>query len=390
MKRRANKSVDEKTTVVGVGLIVFLIDKLADAVYNALINGIFGFMFTAYNKESEGFDEGHVTAYFKGTVKSRGVLRRVREFVSGGFETSYLLGKLRGAVNDLAYASTKVFARFFLSFGVYTLLVYFIKMLLPVFGGADVDYLIVGIAMCLVSAPLHFSKHTLASAVKNGRITSALFVDCFGYRDESFENTRKTKNTGSGVAILLGLALGVMTFIVHPVTILLVLLAIVLLVLVINTPEIGILACIFALPFSSLVDHPSACLATLVLATAISYAIKLIRGKRILKFELLDVSVLLFGAMIFISGAISIGGMGSYRSAMLSCTIMLAYFLVKNLIRTEKWLHRCVLAFVGSGTFVAAYGVIQYILGFAVDDWIDTTYFTDIYGRATSVFTNPN
>jgi O-antigen ligase len=90
------------------------------------------------------------------------------------------------------------------------------------------------------------------------------------------------------------------------------------------------------------------------------------------------------------SGTISLGGIDSYAAAITSCIILLVYFLVSNLIRTEKWLRRCVFAFVGSGTVVAALGVIQYIMGFARDGWIDTTYFADIYGRATSVFENPN
>ncbi len=390
MKRRVKKSGDEKNTVARVSLVVFLLDKLSDAIYNALINGIFGYLFTAYNKASKSFDDGYMTAYFRGTTKSRGIARRIREYVSGGFESSFLLGKLRAGVTSLAYVSTKVYGRFFLSFGIYTLLVYFIKMLLPIFGGANEDHLVIGIMMCIVSAPLHFSKYNLANAVKNGKITSAIFVDCFGYREESFEREKDIKHKGTGIAILLGLLAGLATFFVHPTVIILSLLSIVLAALILNTPEIGILISIFILPFLSVLGHPTAYLITLVVATSISYFIKLIRGKRIFKLELLDVVVLVFGAMIFVSGAVSVGGSGSYASAILSCVIMLAYFLIKNLIRTEKWLRRCVLAIVSSGTVVATYGVLQYILGFAVDDWLDTSYFTDIYGRATSVFSNPN
>ncbi len=390
MKRRKNKSVDEKHTVVGVSLIIFLLDKLADAIYNALINGIFGYIFTAYNKELAAYNEGHVTAYFRGTQKSRGFFRTVREYVSGAFETSFFLGKLRHGVCALTHVSLKMYGRFFLSFGVYTLLVYFVKKLLPILGEANDDYLVIGVAVCCITAPLHFSRFTLAKAVRYGKMTSAIFVDCFGYRDESFERRSKVNHTGTGVAILCGLIIGVATFFIHPLIILLALLVFVLVALIINAPEIGILISIFSLPFLSLVDHPTASLAAIVLTTTVSYIIKLIRGKRVFKLELLDLIIVIFAVMIFMSGVITVGGSASYRSALLSCVMMLAYFLIKNLVRTEKWLHRCVFAFVGSGTIIAAYGVIQYVLGFAVNDWLDTTYFTNIYGRATSVFDNPN
>ncbi len=390
MKRRAKKSVDEKNNVVGVSLIIFLLDKLADAIYNALINGIFGHAFTAYNKERAAYEDGLITSYFRGTVKSRGFFRSVREYISRSFETSFFLTKLRKGVCSLVHVPLKIYGRFFLSFGVYTLLVYFIKTLLPIFGAANDDYLVIGLAVCAITAPLHFSRFTLAKAVRYGKMTSAVFVDCFGYREENFERTADTKNTGTGIAILLGLLAGVATFFVHPLTILVALISFAFIALIINTPEIGILISIFSLPFLSLVEHPTVCLAATVLTTAVSFIIKLIRGKRVFKLELLDVIVLIFGALIFMSGAITVGGSASYSSALLSCVMLLIYFLIKNLIRTEKWLRRCVFAFVGSGTVIAAYGVIQYVLGFAVNDWLDTTYFTDIYGRATSVFDNPN
>ncbi|MBE6576639.1 MAG: hypothetical protein E7653_00700 [Ruminococcaceae bacterium] len=390
MKRRAKKSVNEKNNVVGVSFIIFLLDKLANAIYNALINGVFGQAFTAYNRELIAYNEGHVSAYFRGTVKSRHFFRRVREYVSCNFENSFFLTKLRKGVCSLAHVPLKIYGRFFLSFGIYTLLVYFIRTLLPILGTANDDYLFIGLAVCCITAPLHFSRVTLAKAVRYGKITSTIFVDCFGYRDESFEKTVEIKNSSSGIAILLGLFAGVATFFVHPWAILAALISFAFVALIVNTPEIGILISIFSLPFLAIVDHPTLCLAVLVLTTSISYAIKLIRGKRVLKFELIDIMVLVFAILVFLAGAITVGGRASYNSALLSCAMMLIYFLIKNLIRTEKWLRRCVLAFVGSGTVIAAYGVIQYVLGFAVDDWLDTTYFTNIYGRATSVFDNPN
>jgi len=191
MKRRNEEKKTRKrvstTRAAGVSLIVFLLDKLSDAVYNALINGFFGYIFTAYSNELSAYENGFVTSYFKGGSKTRYYFRKLREYISRDFETSFILFKVRKGVCGLADIPIRTYGSFFLSFGVYTILVYFIKTLLPVLGEPDFDQLFIGVAICVITLPLHFSRHSLAGAVKSSSMTKAVFVDGFGYRDEAFE-----------------------------------------------------------------------------------------------------------------------------------------------------------------------------------------------------------
>ncbi len=386
-EREAKRNV---AGLAGISLIVYLFDKLSDVIYNALINGFFGYIFTVYDSELDAYKNGYIVSYFKGGSKTRKFLRAVREYLSRNFETSFILKKIRRSVLKLAFVPLKTYGSFFLSFGIYTLLVYFINTLLPITGTSDIDYLYVGVGICVIALPMYFSALSLADAVRKGRITSAIFVDAFGYRDEAFENTNAKKRNRSGVAVLFGIVAGILTFVIHPMMILGSLLISLITVLIMITPEIGVLMSLFGLPFFSLAENPAFLLATLVLLTTFSYVIKLIRGKRIFKLELIDLAVMLFLAIILFSGAITVGGRNSYYSALISCSLMCGYFLVVNLIRTQKWLHRCVLALVSSGTVVAVIGVLQYILGASVKQWLDTSYFSDIEGRTTSLFENPN
>ncbi len=377
--------------LAGISLIIFLLDKLSNTIYNALANGFFGYIFTSYSSELSAYENGYTVSYFKGSSKTRQVLRKIREYISGNFESSFILKKLRTSICGLAFLPLRTYGSFFLSFGIYTLLVYFIKTILPVTGVAEVDDLFIGILICVASIPIYASRSTLAKAVKNGKITSAIFVDAFGYRDESFDNKWQIKKSKrSGASILFGLLAGILTFLVDPMYIILFLLAFLAVTLIIITPEIGVLGTLFCIPFLSFSNSPSIMLAILVIITAFSYIIKLIRGKRIFKLELIDFVILLFLIMIYLSGAITVGGKDSYYSALISCLLMFGYFLIANLIRTEKWLHRCILALISSGTIVALIGIAQYILGLSVNDWIDTSYFHDITGRTTSLFENPN
>ena len=133
----------------GISLLIYLFDKLSDVIYNALINGFFGYIFTAYTSELTAYERGYVVSYFRGGSKTRRIFRKIREYLSKSFETSFILKRLRRWVCGFAYLPLRTYGSYLLSFGIYTLLVYFIKVLLPVMGTADIKNLLVGIGIPL-------------------------------------------------------------------------------------------------------------------------------------------------------------------------------------------------------------------------------------------------
>ncbi len=390
VKKVTKKSERSSANLAGISIFIFLLDKLSDSIYNMFVNGFFGRIFSSYSAELSSYENGQLLAYFKGTNKSCNFFRKIRMFLSCHFENSFILKLLRKGVRSLAFATLKSYGCFFLAFGIYTMIVYLIKKFIPVTGEANIDHMFIGIYICLISIPLYFSRKPLAIAVKNSRMLGALFVDAFGYREEKFDDINLNTDSKTGVAILLGLIAGILTFAITPLSIIIALLFLVVITLVIISPEIGVLICIFGLPFCSFLSNPTLILTSAVILTTFSYVIKLIRGKRIFHLELLDVVVLIFSIIIFFSGAITMGGKASYYAAIVSCVLLFGYFFVVNLMRTDIWIKRCILALVTSGTIVAIIGVLQYALGAAVNDWLDLKYFSDIYGRTTSLFENPN
>lgn len=389
-EKNTDKNERSYTNLAGVSIFIFLLDKLSNGIYNMLVNGFFGRIFSSYSAELSSYENGQFVAYFKGTNKSCNFFRKIRMFLSCHFENSFILKLLRKGVRSLAFASLKSYGSFFLAFGIYTMIVYVIKKFIPSTGEANIDYVLMGIYICVISIPLYFSRKPLAIAVKDSRMLGTLFVDAFGYREEKFDDINLNADSKTGVAILLGLIAGILTFVINPSSILIALLFFVVITLIVVSPEIGVLICIFGLPFCSFFSNPTLILTVAVVLTAFSYIIKLIRGKRIFHLDLLDVTVLIFSIILFFSGAITIGGKASYYAMIVSCILLFGYFLVINLMRTDVWIKRCTLALVTSGTIVAIIGVLQYALGAAINDWLDLKYFSDIYGRTTSLFENPN
>lgn len=376
--------------IASVSVIIFLLDKFSDWVYNSLIEGFFGRIFTAYSVQERAFENGFVKNYFKDSYISRRYFRRLRCAISKGFENSLFLGKLRDWVSNFKRIPIRSYGNFFLSYGIYTVLIYFIKMLLPFFETPDTGVLITGLIISVVTIPLLVSHDTLAVAAGNSKFIGRLLVSAFGFREEHFKADIALSRHYNNLLIFLGMALGVLTFLLHPIYLPLLFLTIAILLLVFVSPEIGVLIILISFPFLSYLSYPTIALALLVLITFLSYLFKVFRGKRILKFDFFDWMVVIFGVAIYFGGRISAGGEISYQSALLCCALMLGYFLIVNLMRTKQWVHRCMVALVSSATVVSLVGILQYFFGALNRSTLDLSYFSDIKGRVTVFFDNPN
>lgn len=379
----------EKTTA-SLGLILFLLDKLSNAIHHALCNGFFAKIFTAYSKEQEAFENGFLRNHFI-SAKFKAFFWKLRQYISKAFETSFFLNKTKNSARSWLGVSLRSYGKALFFFGVYTVIVYLVRLVVPNLPTSDIGYLITGLALCIIALPTFLSKNSLAEALDAGILTNILCSEFLGYRKECFEIPQKGSRSKNNFLIFIGMLFGMFTLFVHPLRILLAIVSILAAVVLLNTPEIGVLFTLFFLPFLSFFDIPATILGILVLLTAISYFIKLIRGKRILRIELIDLAVFLFFLLLFFSGTITAGGKTGLEEVLLSCCLMLGYFLTVNLIRTEQWLKRCALALVSSGTLVAIWGIVQYFFASVfVDAWVDREYFSEISRRAVSFFDNPN
>ena len=388
--RSSEKKNKQQSGFVSVSIIIFLLDSFADWIYNSLIEGFFGRIFTAYSAENLAFEEGFIKKYFKGGLKIRDYFRRLRAFLSRNFEDSYLLNKFTKYIYSFKNLPLRSFGNFWMAFGIYTVIIYFVRMFVPVLVAADMSFLLTGIVVCFASIPMLFSRGTLASAIRRNVLTSLLFANAFGFSEESFETKDKISKKRAHFMIFLGMLCGALTLILHPLMIPMLLAFGAVAALILATPEIGIILALFFLPFFSFFANPTVALAIIVLVTFISYVLKIIRGKRMMRIELIDLVVIIFAVMIYFGGAISIGGNLSYQSALLSCSLIIGYILVVNLIRTKLWVKRCVLALISSATVVSMVGIAQYLFGTLNVSWLDMSYFSDIKGRVTVFFENSN
>ncbi len=388
--RKSSFNLKGNFGIASFSFLILLLDKLGNAVYNALINGFFGKIFTSYSALQKRFKKGFCGYILFGNHSIRRFFKKVRKYIATDIECGFFTKISRKLINYFCAAPLHFYGNFFLFFGVYTLVVYFIKLFLPEVGVADTLDLIVGISTFLASLPLVFSKVSLAMAVKQSFIGNMIFQGAFGFSDEVMERKNiKIKSRGN-IMLFLGLLAGISTFFVKPFAILLAIFFLTLIVLIASSPEIGVLLSIIMLPFFVFFDTPTVSLCILILVTTFFYVIKVIRGKRVFRLELIDATVLVFGIVILLSGAFSFGRISSWYTAIVMSCLMLGYFLIVNMMRTERWAKRCMTALVSAASITAFIGILEFVLGDSNQNWLDTTLFSNIKLRVVSLFENPN
>ena len=133
MKKRDQKNQSkivnnsEKVVARARGLfVVALLDRFCDLIYNAIVKGLWGYIFSCYSSEQAALENGFVAkCTFKSATVGR-VCRKTREVLSKGYEESFFLIKIRSLVKKLLATPIKSYGKSLLSFGIYTILIYFI------------------------------------------------------------------------------------------------------------------------------------------------------------------------------------------------------------------------------------------------------------------------
>ena len=375
--------------IAAVSLLISLFDKLGALIYIYIINGFFGRIFTAYSTLQDKFLSGAWGRLFYGNHFIRRFCRQVRRFLASIIDSCFFMADWKKTTNYLCSMPLNHYGNFMFFFGIYTVVVYFVKFFISGLGEADPNYVIIGSALFLAAIPLLFARRSLAMSAKRSVIFRTVFQGALGFSDYTFDKPIKSKGKG-GLMLFLGLVAGTLTLFIHPLIMIAAFLVMILLFLVAVSPEIGVLITILSVPFLSFLGSPTIVLCIMVWTTSFLYLIKLIRGKRVFKAELLDLFVLAFILLVFLSSIFSAGGQASLFSAIVCVTLMMGYFLIVNLLRTEKWIKRCLYALIGSATVVAFIGIVENFVGADNYNWLDLSLFSDIRIRVVSLFENPN
>lgn len=289
--------------------------------------------FTSYDAITEKWRSSALAGIFKQRLFLR-IGARVRRTVAASVEKSTILGFVSAQMKRLLSLTLSYYGTSLFFFGVYTSIIYLICLMLPAID-ADIDSLISGVSLMLVSLPLLLSRKTLAEAISESRTASWLVFSVFGFRREDLATVKRRRGRAD-VAFIIGMILGFLTFYVDPLVIISVLIAIPALYILFLSPEAGVVVFFTIAPLIS-----ASAAAKFIFVLAGAYFLKLIRGRRTFSLDAADFLVFLFGVLLYFAEKINYAGGGASKSIDIYVVYILFYFLAVNLMKSEAQRERC-------------------------------------------------
>lgn len=385
---RKNKSYENTGSnfllnLIRGSLILSLLDRLITYIYSLIKNGFFGYIFTGYRHDMKS---KLFARRKKSPKKLSNYLAEFRYGICRQIENSFTVNLISSSAKRLIRCRMKVFGAFTVSLGIYSAIITFLLALMS--GNAadifeDVN-LMVSVALIVASIPLILSKKSLGEAIAH-TFVGRLIMKLTGYTDDDIDATDEYVGR-MNIAFGVGLVCGILSYWIPILYIVCGLFAMAVMYLVLVRPEIGVVIMFIGMPWL-----PTMVLAGIVGYTTVCYLIKLFRGKRVLKFEPVDIVVCAFALLLLCGGVISLSA-ASLKPALLMTCLILGYFLTVQLMTSREWLIRCSVSCVVSATAVAVYGMAMYFLGLGYSSkaWLDDEMFAGISGRAIATLGNPN
>ncbi len=330
--------------------------------------GVLPRIFGSYGKADKVLKESGTAKLCEKLNSKKSFISRARDAVSRVFTENKVKNAVHAFLYKLLYIRTRDIGIYLLSTGIYAALEYFV-MRFAFSRDIGMNVVYAAAAMTVLSL-FFFSGRSLADTVHKSRLLSFAVFDLIG-ADKSKITEGPVKIRNSSIALLLGMATGLCSFLLNPAAVPLTVLSVILLIAVLYLPESGAVMIAAVLPFVR--ERVTLLLCGFTFA---SYMLKTVRRKRALRFSLIDVSVMLLGAVTLLGRVASPGG-SSYDGSLYAVCIF-AYFLCRNLLCRKEWLYRAFSAAAFSCVVVSSVGLFFYLFGSPETIFSSRSLFSDL------------
>ncbi len=332
-----------------------LIDAFTAFVYSMFSNGRLGTWFSSGDKS------------YKNSIFSRLFDKVAKSYRSSALSDNVDLvmkkskfAKATDAIRSfLSNLSLGVYGLFLLVYGVVSIFVYFIPIII---GGENLQgdsALITAIITTVCAIPLTASSGTLLTQVSESGVLKKVVLSFFAIPDERLKPGKKI--VGPGFMMLaadLGIAMALLTYFWHPAYIFAIIGVVAVLCLISSNPEAGVVLTLAAVPFLQYTAAPEIILLALILVTVFSYVSKVIKRRRIITFSVEGLLAFIFCGFILMAGSFSVGGFRTFFDSVLAVAVILGAFVTTyNLIRGKRLFGSCVKIIAISFAILAILGV---------------------------------
>lgn len=356
------------------------LSRFSGWVVSGLKGGIFGRFFTSYDATNERFKKRLKAVKRRGNSQ-----KRTKRTIARAIEKNPIVNVVPKLHHFLLTVAVRDYGIILLTMAIASGALFFVQDYVPILSWSLAS-LITGIVIGVLSLPMLFSRRSIASLLFENRLFNSLLFGFLGMSDEIYRYTADDKiHSSPSIALLCGMIFSVIAYFPGLLWALIIVSLIILAYHVLITPEVGIVLMILSLPFTSV-----NIMAGLGLYVAGCYLIKCVVGRRTFKFEFADLWMLIISVVVVYGGFVSYDLYSSAMRMLLSLSLLSAFFVLSNLVRSKEWYRRCIVSFCISSTIASVIGIAQYVLGRFDIAWDKMRAFATVHERATSTFTDPD
>lgn len=378
-----------KRTTIGSSFLISGLTRFSAWIYASILAGVFGLIFTSYKKIQDGFRASFLLTQLRTFRKNlkEPPFKRIKHSIAKVYEQSFILNAIRGLFQGFLTMHVNNVGLACFSFGFCVVTIQLLKLYtFHVVMEDPYESLIVGIIVMCAGIFMFFSKKSIAGLIYESRAARFALFDVLGFQTYGISRAAKLEPRRSfNISLIFGLLLGGLTIFVDVIYIPVAFVFTLLFCIVINSPESAIILVFLTLPFLQTMH-----LVGIMSLIYFSFFLKFVCGRRVFRLKLIDFPAIIFMLFVFFGGVYSVDSTSFEKMCVFIC-FMLAYFVVKNTLRSPALVRRCIYALITSSVIVSLIGLYQNFFGtFTKNAWLDSQTFTEINGRVVSTLQNPN
>lgn len=306
--------------------------------------------FLKSNKGAESARRGRGSIDFPSKELSGSMTKGMKRMLSSRFfrlerAFSYLL----------SHVSARAYGAIFLSFGLLSLILYFVG----IYPDRGMATPIIALSFSVLAIPFLLSDKSLPYILQKYTLTDFIFFDFLGIKRTN--KADENRNLPALIAILIGVVLSLLGCLVPLWQVVAAVGVAVFVYLSFVSPEFVFFVSFLVLPYSSLIPYSEIIFLCIVGLALLSFVRKVFYGKRVITLEKYDLCLALFLFVILISG-IFLKGISSFGRSVEMVVMAAGYLLAGNIIANRRLCDRIINSLIFSSTVPAVISIVQLAL----------------------------
>lgn len=262
---------------------------------------------------------------------------------------------VKRASSTLACTSLRSIGVFLLSMGLFSLIS---SLAFGYSGGGEMDVvaLVLSAAFSALGIILVPFDRPLCYALSEHILTDYIFFEFFGLK--RMQKQEDAKGIHIAICFALGVGLGSLSLLFPLWMVIAVMGGLLYLFLSFASPEFSFFLSLLSLPYLVFINSEIIVICAMVAVSAVSFARKVVVGKRVLHIEQYDILIMIFMLLVLISG-VFVKGVESFQGSLVMIALLSGYFLSTSIVTNRRLADRMASSVVVSSVPIAIFAIYQ-------------------------------